>query len=93
LSKATLIKYALIKLSKTGLYSKTIEHWNAKDRADRSMWTNFKTHLISEYERMLLEGGVLTFGQEGCRTAYSSIVTDDNSSLAESIVQYAEAPP
>ena len=57
LSEATLIQYALIKLSKTGLYSKTIEHWNAKDSVDRSTWTDFKTHLISEYERMLREGG------------------------------------
>ena len=50
LSEATLIQYALIKLSKMGLYSKTIERWNAKDRANRSTWTDCKTHLISEYE-------------------------------------------
>jgi hypothetical protein len=56
LSKSTLIQYALIKLSKTGVYSKAIEHWNAKDIADRSTWTDFKTHLISEYEQMLREG-------------------------------------
>jgi hypothetical protein len=90
LSEATLIQYALIKLNMTGLYSKAIEHWNAQNITECSTWTDFKTHLINEYERMVREGGGSTFGQEGYGTAYNSIVTDDNSSLVESIIQYAE---
>eukprot|EP00804_Cyclotella_cryptica_P030999 CCRYP_013582-RA/>CCRYP_013582-RA protein AED:0.56 eAED:0.40 QI:0/-1/0/1/-1/1/1/0/562 len=90
LSDATLIQFALIKLSKSGLYAKAIERWNAKDIADRSTWTDFKQHIISEYERMLREGGGSTFGQEGYGAAYHTMETDDTSSLAESIVQYAE---
>lgn len=39
---------------------------------------------------MLWEGGGPTFGLERYGAAYNSIVTDDNSSHAEIIVQYAE---
>ena len=51
----------------------------------------FKTHFIAEYEKMLAANGRTTMGQEGNGTggAYSAI-DDDESSLAESIVQYAE---
>ena len=51
----------------------------------------FKTHYIEEYEKMLAANGGTTMGQEGYRTggAYNAI-EDDGSSLAETIVQYAE---
>jgi len=90
LSDATLVQFALIKLGKTGLYAKAIERWNAKDPADRATWTDFKQHLIIEYERMLREGGGSTFGQEGYGAAYHTMEADDTDSLTESIVQYAE---
>lgn len=90
LSEATLIQYALIKLNKTGLYAKAIERWNAMDPVDRTTWTDFKSHLIREYERMLREGSGSTFRQEGYGAAYNAMDGDENSSLAESIVQYAE---
>ena len=52
---------------------------------------NPKTHFIYEYEKILAANGGTTMGQEGYGTggAYSAIY-DDESSLAESIVQYAE---
>ena len=51
----------------------------------------FKMHFIAKYEKMLAANGGTTMGQEGYGTggAYSAI-DDDGSSLAESIVQYAE---
>jgi hypothetical protein len=90
LSDVTLIQFALIKMSKTGLYAKAIERWNVKDPPDRSTWQEFKSHVVAEYERMLREGGGPTFGQEGYGMANNAMDGDDTSSLAESIVQYAE---
>ena len=51
----------------------------------------FKTHFIEEYKKMIVADGRTTMGQEGYGTggAYNAI-EDDGSSLAESIVQYAE---
>ena len=92
LTDVQLCTHGLIKLSETGvLYSNATERWNLKDRNIRQQWMEFKTHFISEYEKMLAENGRTTMGQEGYGTgeAYSAI-DDDGSSLAESIVQYAE---
>ena len=51
----------------------------------------FKTHYIKEYKKMPAANGGTTMGQEGYSTggAYNA-VEEDGSSLAESIVQYAE---
>ena len=51
----------------------------------------FKNHFIAEYKNMLAANGGTTMAQEGYGTsgAYSAI-DDDGSSLADSIVQYAE---
>ena len=51
----------------------------------------FKTHFIAEYENMLAANGGTRTRQEGYGTGgvYSAI-DDYGSSLAESIVQYAE---
>ena len=51
----------------------------------------FKTHYIKEYEKMLAANWGTIMGQEGYGTggAYNAI-EDDGSSLAETIVQYAE---
>ena len=53
-----------------------------------------KTLFISEYEKILAANGGTTMGQDGYGTGgrYSAI-DDDGSSLAESIVQYAERAP
>ena len=41
LPDTVLINYAMIKINKTGIYSKALERWNAKDSADRIVWANF----------------------------------------------------
>ena len=51
----------------------------------------FKSHYIEEYEKMLAANGGNTMGQEGYGNAGDyQAVEDDGSSLAQSIVQYAE---
>jgi hypothetical protein len=51
MTEVQLIKYGLIKLSKTGgLYAKVIEHWNARNPKDRRAWVDFKTHMTEEYD-------------------------------------------
>ena len=47
----------MIKLSATGLYTKAIERWNAKDPANQSAWTQFRPFIIAQYKRMLAETG------------------------------------
>ena len=92
MTEVQLIKYGLIKLSKTGgLYVKAIEHWNARAPTDRRAWVDFKTHMIEEYEKLLRESGGTTMGQEGYGIAYNATEeNEEESSLAESIVKYAE---
>ena len=93
LTDVQLCTNGLIKLSKTsGLYANTTERWNLKDRAICQKWMEFKTHFIAEYKNILTANGGTTMGQEGYETggAYSAI-DDDGSSLAESIVKYAES--
>ena len=51
----------------------------------------FKNHYINEYEKMLAANGGNTMGQEGYGNASAyQAVEDGGSSLAQSIVQYAE---
>eukprot|EP00978_Attheya_sp_CCMP212_P031336 scaffold118072_cov58-Attheya_sp.AAC.1 len=92
MTEVQLIKYGLIKLSKTGgLYTKSIEDWNARDPKDRRAWVDFKMHImIDEYEKILRESGGTTMGQEGYGMAYNATEENEDSSLAESIVKYAE---
>eukprot|EP00978_Attheya_sp_CCMP212_P041539 scaffold239154_cov39-Attheya_sp.AAC.1 len=72
MTEVQLIKYGLIKLSKTGgLYVKAIQHWNPRDPKDRRAWVDFKTHMIEEYEKLLRESGGTTMGQEGYGIAYN----------------------
>ena len=92
LSDVQLCTHGLIKLSKTGgLYAKATKRWNQKDLNERQQWMGFKTHYIGEYEKMLTANGGTTMGQEGYVTcgAYN-VIKDDGSSLAETILQYAE---
>ena len=92
MTEVQLIKQGLIKLSKTGgLYTKAIEKWNALDPKDRKVWVDFKTHMINAYEKLLRESGGTTMGQEGYGMAYNATEgNEDESSLAESIVRYAD---
>ena len=57
LSGTALINYAMIKINKTDIYSKALEHRNAKCAADIIIWANFRSHVIEEYEKLLSEGG------------------------------------
>ena len=90
MSDVNLISYGTIKLSKCGgLYTKAMERWQAKALDDKKLWANFRTHYITEYEKLLAEGGGTTLGQEGYGGAFNATETD-NTSLTESIVRYAE---
>jgi hypothetical protein len=93
----TLILHAMIKLNKTGAYVKLLERWNAKPAATRRKWMDFRLHAIAEYERLLAEGAGVTAGDEGYPTAFPTAFHttnvsdgDDTSSLAESVVRFAE---
>jgi hypothetical protein len=93
LSEVNLIDHALIKLSKTGgMYTKALESWNGRPPADRKTWAQFREVMVKQYEKMLAEGSGTTIGQEGWGAAYNAIGTndEDNQSLTESIVKYAE---
>lgn len=48
-----LIQFALIKLMKTGMYSKLIESLNVKDMFYRDSWSKFHRHCIAEYIKLL----------------------------------------
>ena len=53
----------------------------------------FRQHAIAEYEKLLAEEASLTVGEEGFPTAFNTTTTpdaDDASSLAESVVRFAE---
>jgi len=55
------------------------------------VWANFRKYYITEYEKLLAEGGRTTLGQEGYGGAFHMADTlEDESSLTESIVKYAE---
>ena len=85
-----LIKFALIKLMKTGLYSKLIERWNGKLIGSRRDWAQFRAHCVAEYVKLLDESGGPTLGNAGYSGAFNATTDDDTTSLTESIVQYAE---
>jgi hypothetical protein len=93
MSDVNLISYGTIKLSKCGgLYTKAMERWQAKNDAVKRVWANFRQHYITEYEKLLAEGGGTTLGQDGYGGAFNATaetITDDTS-LTESIVRYAE---
>ena len=73
LSNANITSYAMIKLSMCGgLYTKDIERLHRKTKADKNIWAIFCQNLISEYEKLLAEGGGTTLGQEGYRAGLNS---------------------
>ena len=82
-----LLNFAMIKINKKEIYSKALEHWNAKERV---IWPNLCTHMIKEYKKLLCEGGGTTLGQEDYGQVFNAVEEADNALLAESIVQYAE---
>ena len=72
LSDVNLISCAMIKQTKcVGLYTKTTEPWQSKTKEDKKIWENFCQHLISEYEKLLTEGGGTILGQEGYGTEFN----------------------
>ena len=74
MSDVNLISYGTIKLSKCrGLYTKAMERWQAKTKDDKKLWANFRTHYITEYEKLLAEGGGTTLGQDGYGGAFNAI--------------------
>ena len=79
LKQAQLISYALIKLSKTGLYGKAIEKWNARQLKDRKLWADFRAFMIEQYERMLREAGGSTMAQDGFTSAFHAQEEDEES--------------
>jgi hypothetical protein len=93
LSEINLIDHALIKLSETGgMYTKALEKWNGRTPQERKTWAQFREVMVRQYEKMLAEGTGTTISQEGWGAAYNAIGPndDDNNSLTESIVKYAE---
>ena len=91
MSDVNLISYGAIKLSKCGgLYTKAMERWQAKASYEKKVWANFRTHYITEYEKLLAEGSGTTLGQDGYGGAFHATETTDDNSLTESIVRYAE---
>ena len=64
----------------------------ASDACTRqNVWANFRKHYITEYEKLLAEGGGTTLGQEGYGGAFQMVNTlEDDASLTETIVKYAE---
>ena len=92
MSDVNLISYGSIKLAKCGgLYTKAMERWQAMPGPNKKVWANFRKHYITEYEKLLAEGGGTTLGQEGYGGAFHMAdVMDDDTSITESIVKYAE---
>ena len=55
------------------------------------MWANFHQHFITNYKRLLVEGGGATLGQDGHGGAYHTAATlGGDLSITESIVKYVE---
>ena len=46
------------------VYTKAMERWQAKPAPDKKVWAHFRKHYITEYEKLLAEGGGTTLGQE-----------------------------
>ena len=77
----------MTKINKTVISSKAPAHWNSKVETDQIVWSNFRNHMIVEYEKLLEKGGVTTLAQEGFETVFHTLEdTDNNTSLLESIV-------
>ena len=82
----------MIKLSNCGgLYNKAVERWHRETKRDKRIRANFCQNLITEYEKLLTEGGGTTLGQNGYWTAFNATeAAMEESSVAESIFCYAE---
>ena len=91
LSEVNLISYGTIKLSKCGgLYTKAMERWQEKDNTKKKMWENFRTHYITEYKKLLAEGGGTTLAQVRYGGAFNATDAGEDTSLTDSLVRYAE---
>ena len=89
LKQSQLISHALIKMADTGLYSKAIERWSARNLRDRKQWSAFRQFMVEQYERLLREQGGSTMGQEGYGSAFNARQEDDDS-LVTAVTNFAE---
>ena len=69
---------------------KALECWRTKDPTKCNSWTDFQAHMIRDYKKLFLEDGGTSFSQEGYGSVYNATKADDSTSLAESIIRYAE---
>lgn len=72
------------------LYSKALSKWNREDAAHRMVWTNFKTCMYEQYERMLQAQGGGTLATDGYGGAFNAIQNEETEILTASVVNYAE---
>ena len=90
-SEVILIDASLAKMSETGIYTKAIEKWN---KAGKTTWTEFRVHVVEQYECMFTEMGGTTTGQMGYSGAFQAMTAeeDDDDSIAtlnEEFASYA----
>ena len=92
LTEPSLIRYALIKLTKTGgMYAKGIEKWKKRPTQDRQKWGKLSSHMVDSYESQLIETVGTTMGQEGYITSMNTIeYLMDVDFLTEAFTTYAE---
>ena len=92
LADTNFISYAFINLNKTGgIYTKSIEHCNAKELSNSKTWDTFRQHMIAEFGKIVASGAGPTLGQEGYFGAYNiTEAANEGDSLAKIIGHYAE---
>ena len=71
------------------IYIKALTNWNREDPTHQKVWTNFKTCIYTQYEKMPRERGGGTLSEDGYK-AFNAIAMEDIQALTESIVNYAE---
>ena len=76
IKETKLIAYAFIKMITKGLYKQVIEKWQHRGVAERLAWVDFCAFMVTEFQRMMLEGTDPTTTQEGYSTAFTAKQTD-----------------
>ena len=72
------------------LYAKALTNWLGEDLAHCKVWTNFKSCMYTQYERMLRAQGGEILEIYGYGGAFNAITSDDTAMLMETVVNYAE---
>ena len=84
-TQAQLLDQALDKIKKTGLFTRSVTTWNARDPNDKH-WQNMKAHFIATYDAHLESGPTATrAGYHGAAAALS--VDNSLGSIPNSIPQ------